>query len=401
VRLLYVANARIPSRKAHSYQIVQMCDAFAETGFEVELLVPDRRKPPEAPDESIGEYYDVPATFTVTRAPCLDLLSYAPRLPAALARLVFYLQALTFTASALWLTARRDPDAVYSRAALYALLGALPFGRRTVYEAHRGPPRWPFDRLAGAGFDRLRGVVAISEGLREVWRERTATPIVVEPDAVDLARFPERSRADARAEVGFDSDATLVTYAGSIQPWKGVQTLVRAADRLPADHEVCIVGGTDEQIAWLRDAVGAVPDSVTLVGRVPPDRVPAYLRASDVLVVPNTADREISRRYTSPLKVFEYMAAERPIVASDLPSLREVLDDETAYFFAPGDPDSMADAIVRVTDDPDRAAAVAAWARERVERYTWERRAERIGETFFDGDGADPDATEGPERCTS
>lgn len=379
-RLLYVANARLPSRKAHTYQIVQMCDAFAAGGDDVELVVPSRRLPDDAPT-SVDEYYDSPLDFEITRLPCLDLLWLVPRFPDALAAPIFYLQTVTFTLSALLYIMVRSTDLLYTRARLFAVIGAPIVGERLVLETHRRPSRSWVAGLVGRALDRTRGVVVITEGLRDDWEPFTTAPILVEPDGVRLERFEKRSdKVSLRSELGIPIDSRIACYAGSFLPWKGVESLVRAADLLPRDVVVCLVGGTDEQTERLERDVGGIPDSVLLMGHVPPDEVPKFLLASDVLVVPNSADRELSSRYTSPLKLFEYMAAVRPIVASELPSLREILDEDTAFFATPDDPSSLAVTIERALgDDGERRATNA---RERVEHYSWEARATRIRQAF-------------------
>ena len=96
-------------------------------------------------------------------------------------------------------------------------------------------------------------------------------------------------------------------------------------------------------------------------------------------MLPNTAQAAISREHTSPLKLFEYMAAGRPIVASDLPSLREVLrHGDNAWLVQPDDPAALAQGIQHLLAEPALAARLAAQAQEEVQAYTWEQRAERI-----------------------
>ena len=102
-----------------------------------------------------------------------------------------------------------------------------------------------------------------------------------------------------------------------------------------------------------------------------------YLRAADVLVLPNSAKKEVSKTYTSPMKLFEYMASSVPIVASDLQSLREVLDDSTCYFFISDNSESLATVITKALKDL-QAPAKAARPHEKVQRYTWGNRAESI-----------------------
>jgi glycosyltransferase involved in cell wall biosynthesis len=106
--------------------------------------------------------------------------------------------------------------------------------------------------------------------------------------------------------------------------------------------------------------------------------LPRYLKAADVAVLPNTAREEISRICTSPLKLFAYMASGAPLVASDVPALREVISERSAVFVAPDDPAALAGGIRALAEDPARAAALAAVAKEDARQYTWEKRAERI-----------------------
>jgi len=382
MNIQYVANARIPSRKAHPYQIVQMCAGFADVGDDVELVVPDRRHGRGTVDGPADEYFDTPITFEITKLPCIDFLWTLDRLPAVFGLPVFYLQAVTFNLVALWHSLRGEPaDLVYTRSLLFAVLCSIFLPERTVVELHRVPSRDWVTRLVGKRLDRLHGVVTISEGLRSEWATVTRTPIVVEPDGVRLGRFDrEIDRTAVRHDLSTDEGDFVACYAGSLKQWKGVDTLVRAGT-ICEESTVWIVGGTEDQLSWLRDTVGTIPDNVRLVGHVPPAQVPDYLGASDCLVVPNAADSDISARYTSPLKLFEYMAAQRPIAASDLPSIREILDEECAYFFDPDEPKTLATCLQTIRESAD-ATERATEARRRVEQYSWSARAERLSERY-------------------
>jgi len=115
------------------------------------------------------------------------------------------------------------------------------------------------------------------------------------------------------------------------------------------------------------------------VGYVQPPIVPDYLFAADALLLPNSAKAKIASHYTSPLKLFEYMASRRPIVASDLPALREVLrDGENAVLVEPDDPKALAERIKTVLDDSGLAKRISEQAYSEVSQYSWEERARRI-----------------------
>ena len=106
--------------------------------------------------------------------------------------------------------------------------------------------------------------------------------------------------------------------------------------------------------------------------------LPWLLAGADVLVLPNTAKDENSKFFTSPLKLFEYMAASRPIVASSLPSLREILNEKNAVFFEPDNPKSLASAVESLLDNDSLSIRLADNARSDVRGYTWDERAKKI-----------------------
>jgi glycosyltransferase involved in cell wall biosynthesis len=160
-----------------------------------------------------------------------------------------------------------------------------------------------------------------------------------------------------------------------------VDVFVRALAMAPDVHGL-IVGGhpgeadVDRIRGLVRDL--GLESRVTITGLVPPRDVGRALAPANVLVLPNTLS-SISSRYTSPLKLFEYLSMGRPIVASDLPALREVLTDGvSARLVPPGDAAALAAALVRLRDDPAEAGALAAGARALAPRYTWDARAERL-----------------------
>ena len=119
-------------------------------------------------------------------------------------------------------------------------------------------------------------------------------------------------------------------------------------------------------------------DHVHVIGFQPRERIPHLLMMADVLVLPNSARPKLSSHYTSPLKLFQYMASGIPIVASYLPSIREILTNETCFWFTPDDEEALARQVEYVLTHPDEARTKAAQAQEVVKRYTWDARAKAI-----------------------
>jgi glycosyltransferase involved in cell wall biosynthesis len=147
------------------------------------------------------------------------------------------------------------------------------------------------------------------------------------------------------------------------------------------DARGLVIGGLagEPDLERVRALAGRLaPGRVTFTGQLDPPAVAARLQEADVLVIPNPPSR-ISAAYTSPLKLFEYMAAGRPIVASDLPALREILTDgEHAVLAEAGNAETLAAALRRVLGDRDLARRIAGRAFDAVRDYSWARRAERL-----------------------
>jgi len=204
------------------------------------------------------------------------------------------------------------------------------------------------------------------------------------PDGVRLPVVSSRLPVTS-TEAGSGS-AFTIGYAVHLYPWKGVDLIIEAVTALQ-DTRALIIGGHPQEpdLQRVRDFAAQLDCAtrVTFTGLVPPPQVAERLREADVLVLPNPASA-VSDAFTSPLKLFEYMASGRPIVASDLPSIREVLVHErNALLVPPGNPQALTAAIRRLKDDRDLGAALAARALEDVGGYTWEKRAERL-EVLFD-----------------
>jgi glycosyltransferase involved in cell wall biosynthesis len=174
----------------------------------------------------------------------------------------------------------------------------------------------------------------------------------------------------------------VVGYAGHLYPWKGSDVFLHAI-ALVEDGRGLVIGGHPQENDWRRvhdlAARLGIADRVTFAGFVPVGEVIDRLHDAAILVVPTTATA--SARYTSPLKLFEYMCAGRPIVASDLPSIREIIvHGRNGLLATAGDAAALTSAIRRLLDEPALGHALARQAFDDVAQYSWERRASRVSE---------------------
>jgi glycosyltransferase involved in cell wall biosynthesis len=225
----------------------------------------------------------------------------------------------------------------------------------------------------------LRAFVTVTDALRDDWIAAgvPAARIHVWPDAVDLERFQALPPAsEARAQLGLTHEGSLVVYCGHFYPAKGVPCLVDAGRLLPK-ATLLLVGGWPEDIERMRaEARGC--ETIHFTGFVANERVPLHLAAADVLVLPNSA-RTREAHTTSPLKLFEYMAARRPIVATRIPAFEGLLrHGANAWLVAPDSPEALAGGIERVLAAPSLAAEIAEQAWRDVQKFTWKRRAAEI-----------------------
>lgn len=347
MKVCYLAHIRLPSEKAHGAQIVKTCEALSEAGAEVSLLVPGRKTSVAGDAFS---FYGAKENFRIVSLNTPDVVSLGP--------LGFGLSLLLFSEVAKWRKEFWTADIIYSRDA-FVLLQYVLLGRKFVYEAHMKPT--VISRMVAKRAHRL---VVISGGLKDAYirlgvREER---VVVAHDAIDPALYREQfSKEDVRKELGLPLDAKIALYVGRFDEAKGAHTFAASSDYTPEDTLVVLIGD------------GPLKDS--LIRRYPKARIlpptrykelPRVLSASDVLVLPNSAKDEDASRYTSPLKAFAYLASGKPIVASDVPALREILEGK-ATFFVPDD----AKALGKVLSAASPSGATP-------EDYSWAIRAKTI-----------------------
>lgn len=368
MKLIYIANARIPTEKAHGLQTMKTCEALARQGVEVRLVVP-RRTNAIAADPFA--YYSIERLFRITRCPTLDLVRFGV--------LGFWIQRITFYLAALPHVAAAHAEVVYSRDLFISFMFSLS-GHPVVYEDHE-PIR---NRMLYAfALRRIPYKIVVAQNLVTLYESlRIPTDrISVAPNGVDLKEFKQiPSDRELWKVYGIPESKKVVLYVGHFYRWKGIHTLLDAAREIGNDVVIVCVGGTaDDSAALGRHVAERNLTNICLVPFMKHQDVVRHMKSADVLVLPNTAAEERSLRYTTPLKLFEYMASGVPIVASRIPSIELYLTDRvTGKLVTPDAPIELARGIADVLANPTEAARLARAALREVERYTWERRAASI-----------------------
>ncbi len=372
-RCIYIfLHGRFPSEKAAALFAAEEARAFLRHAA-VTIVAPRRlgRIPRDA-----HEYYRLPQGVRIVYLPTIDLF----RVPL-LSFIAFRLSLFTFSISSLLylLVKAKESDILYSNESL-PLYFASFFFPNTVYAVHDFPEKSLY--FYHIFLKRMRHILATNRWKAQELVKRfhlASQKVFVEQNAVALEEFSiETSKKEARATLGLPQNVPIAVYTGLLYEWKGVDTLAKAAALVP-DALCVFVGGTKKDVAAFSARYEHIP-SVRLVGHVPYRQLPLWQRAADVLVLPNSGKEMISSHYTSPMKLFGYMASGRPIVAARLPSIQEVLPEDAGFFFAPDDEQSLAEALEKAfAAGADRAAIKA---REVVATHSWEERAKRIFEVI-------------------
>jgi glycosyltransferase involved in cell wall biosynthesis len=363
MNIVAIAGSAIPSDTANSLQVMKACQALAQLGHHITLLVPGSPKT----SVNLQAHYGLQTEFPI------EWLSSSSR--------------RMFT----WEAVRRadilNADLLYSwfpQSAVFGLLRKLP----VIFEIHIQPtglfgPLWHRAFATLRGRKRLasitRALVNILEG--DFHMRFSEDEVVIAPNGVDLERFASLPvPVIARGKVGF-REALTVMCTGHLYAGRGADLFLALANCFPQAHFVWVGGRPEDIKIWKQKAAS---DNITFTGFIPNQDLPLYQAAADILLMPysrsimgssGTAD---SGNVASPMKMFEYMAAGRAIVSADLPVIREVLNEKNAVFCEPDDIVAWKSAVETLLNHESKRVALSEQAKQDVQGYTWLARAKRI-----------------------
>jgi len=373
--MIYLTNARIPTEKAHGLQIMKMCEAFKNEGVDVELVVANRKNN-QLENIDPFEYYGIKNKFSIIRLWLMDIVDMG----RSFRGLSVPIQNTSFAISALRYLAKKKPDIIYSRDEFSSFFLSF-FKKNIVLELHTFPKSKFF--LYKFLLKRCRKVIVITNSLKKLLIEKLDVDqekILVSADGVDINQYKvEQSEEDSRQKLDLPRNKNIILYPGHLFKWKGVYTLAECTKYLSDKELVVFVGGMDYDRDKLKKFIDEQNlQNIKFIGHQEPAKIPMYLKAADVVVLPNSKEKKISELYTSPIKMFEYMAAQKPIVASDLPSIREILNENNAVLVEPDNSKELAEGIKKVLVDKNMSNKLVNQAYQDVHKYTWQKRAQNI-----------------------
>tara|TARA_Y100000031_G_scaffold103504_1_gene113668 strand:+ start:148600 stop:149805 length:1206 start_codon:yes stop_codon:yes gene_type:complete len=368
-KISYISGSTLPSQKANAVHVMKMCHALAklsDTGVTLHGKRGNGRS-------DIFEYYGLTPNFTVKRSPFGRV-----KLFSGIFRLLWLLKDIG-------LIPRNQ--IFYGRDALGLWL--LSFSNHpTYFEAHQVPQgkmeHWLWRRL----FKRpcFQGLVVISEGLKADIQKtfpELNTKILVAHDGADLIErslkpVPEKDWRGRKR-------APNIGYTGSLHKGKGIELIVKIAHLLP-EMDFHVIGGSAQQIQTIRDTLNP-SENIYFYGHVPHADIASYIIRFDVALAPYQSEIFIESgadiaRWISPLKLFEYMAARRPIIGTDIPALGEIIQHgRNGYLAAPDDIDLWVELICRLIKSAPLAQAMGLEAEKDIQdQFSWANRAKIISE---------------------
>lgn len=368
MKLCYLSSSQLPSRAANSVHVMKICEAFAGLGHRVTLYGKASKL-----DEDLYSYYGVAASFTIRSMPRWSGTSRRAWLRLVLGPQVAWLR----------------PDIIYGRSAR-ALRRITWLGIPFVFEAHLLPTSAGRRKEQEALFaaSSFRRLVVISGLLRDDYLSEfpalDPAQVVVAHDAASPVSCSVPSpgsgvepsqRAGSRPQVG---------YVGHLYPGKGMETIHELAGRCPwADFHV--YGGAEQDLdSWRPRVAGS--SNLELHGFITHAEVGRRIESFDIVLAPYGQKVIVqgggvsAERWMSPLKIFEYMSHGKPIVATDLPVIREVLEPERNALLAPaGDLEAWERCLRRLTDQPELRQRLGQRAREDfAAHHTWSARAQAV-----------------------
>ena len=369
MRIALISASQVPSRTANSIEVMKVCQAFIDLEHDVNLWVPGPQT--DVSWDSLRKFYGLRDRFDI----------HWMRSAKRFKRYDFCLRSV--------MSARRWGADIYYTWPFQAAAISSRLNLPTILEVHDRPqgrfgPRLFGQYLRGPGAMRILPITkALLQWLEEYYSIPTDPGfVVIAPSGVDLERYenvPDPTRARQELEL---AEKITVGYTGHLYPGRGLDLMLELARTNP-DIQLLWAGGEPAAIErWRTRIQRSGVENLQILGFVPNEQLPLVQAACDILLLPH--ERRVSASsggdiaaFTSPMKLFEYMAAGRTVLASDLPVLREVLNEKNAAFAPPGNIDSWNAELRSLVRDEGRRNALAKQAQEDAKKYTWVVRAKK------------------------
>lgn len=371
MKIIYWSFSLLPSQTANSVSVMKMANAFASLGHDVVVIARKTDKCIESDD--LFENYGVEKNFKIVRV-------LYPKVK--LGWIIWGLLSLK-------IVKKINPDLVFSRDSFGALLSAL-IGFNVFFEVHgaaHGRDKIIFKLLFQ--LKHIRRVVAITKALQVYLLKQYGiqeNKIIVAPDAVDQSWLDMNiDNVESRRQLSFGKDDYVIGYSGSLYQGRGIELILEIAKKRPSEQFLVIGGPDEERERFVITAKSFGLNNLQFFGYVPNSQLPKYLFSCNILLMPYQRKLETANKgpdtskYMSPMKMFEYMASGKPIIASNHDVIKEILVNErNSLLVEPDNISKWCDAIERLKSDSQLSRTLGVNARDDVKRFTWSERTKII-----------------------
>ena len=363
LKIVYSARSIIPSRFANSVHVMKMCQALAAHGHQTTLILPPRRKGRLSGTDDVYEFYGVARNFRIEKT------LWLPKVGVYIHGLISAFKAKL-----------DGTDIFYTRSMEIAFFSCL-LRNNTIFETHTPLTEFKYlDRLLLAFVlrsDKIKTFVVISDALKKLLLEAHAIEescVLVAHDGSDITKNITNTFNETNISVG---------YVGHLYEGRGIEVIIASAQSIPTASFHVVGGNPDDVKYWEKKSRGI--KNLTFYGFVSPQKAAEISLKMDILLAPYqetvmvTSGLDTSK-WMSPLKIFEYMAAGKAIICSDIPVLREVLENErNALLCSPADYGAWVASIKRLISDQDLRLSISSNAyRDIKTKYSWSIRAKNI-----------------------
>jgi len=378
--ITYLSNLRIPSEMANSVQIMKMCEAMSKAGSKVTLIKPNRSHMFGQHIDDLYDYYDIKTKFSIENLRYIDIHKLESKIPNLIYKSVNYTNKLFWERYLFnYYINNHKESIIFMRNTLHFLLSKISkYNIPSIIEFHNLPPQRYISEYVKL-FKHSSKVIplALTKGLAEDLSEKlniNISDILVVPGAVDISKYE-----NTKPSIKHNDKQIKITYVGSLIKNRGVNVLLQSAKYLP-NFEFNVIGGVDSDLNYAQNYLNDnVITNVNLLGHKPQNLIYEYYQEADILVLPMSGKEQHTQRYASPNKLFEYMASAKPIIASNLPSVKEVLvNHENCILFDPDNVDDLVDKIQFLSSSKELMSKIAENAKKDAQNYTWDKRVEKI-----------------------
>ena len=338
---------------------MKVCESFGLEDVDVELVLPTRKNY-KFKEVSCFEYYNAKNVFKIEKIKTCDP-NFLMNLPNGI-YIKFQILFFIYSLKKYLKKKKKNKDLILYTRDEYLLPVLQKFSEKVVWEAHTLPKN---KNHYLKYWEKCHKIVTISQGLKNelIKLGIDKNEILVAPDGVDLSNFQSSTSSlqNLKEKLNLPKHKKIIMYTGHLYDWKGVQVLAGAAEFLSNDFMAVFVGGTEHDVKTFKEKNKKLiqNNKILVLGYQLPRQIPLYLKCADALALLNSGKQDISSKYTSPLKMFEYMASNIPIIASDLPSIKEILNENNAIFFKPDNAEDLAKNIKDILQNSEFADKIS------------------------------------------